>query len=379
MFFEGSPARRRPARRTKSTRRFDAMRERSDRRRCLSRAANPVFSMPPAARIAEALQKVPFVVWMGGVPDETAAMAHLLLPTHHPLEIVARYRAARGSPWAGSAGDATGVRQQAARRHSARSARLEILGAKIPWKTTAEAVKAEWLALAYKADGADSEDFWTSPARRRRLRGAARAALDARHVCIEGRPFRLRADATFACTRIRTFFFTTGAAPTNRGCRNSRAGHADRLGQLGRDPSRHRARSSASARTTSSRSRREHGVIEAPVLVATHRCVARRDRGADWPGTSAYGRYAKDVGANAWAMLAAGATYAVERPRTRPAKAQARHAAGQQRHDGPFDCRGDEYRAARKRRRAGSLWDEEARRAVRNVRAVRNTQGTNGA
>ena len=42
--------------------------------------------MPPSARIAEALQKVPFVVWAGGVPDETAAMANLLLPAHHPLE-----------------------------------------------------------------------------------------------------------------------------------------------------------------------------------------------------------------------------------------------------------------------------------------------------
>ena len=47
---------------------------------------NPVFTMPPSARIAEALQKVPFVVWAGGVPDETAAMASLLLPAHHPLE-----------------------------------------------------------------------------------------------------------------------------------------------------------------------------------------------------------------------------------------------------------------------------------------------------
>ncbi len=48
--------------------------------------ANPVFTMPLSARIAEALQKVPFVVWAGGVPDETAAMASLLMPAHHPLE-----------------------------------------------------------------------------------------------------------------------------------------------------------------------------------------------------------------------------------------------------------------------------------------------------
>ena len=27
-----------------------------------------------------------FVVWMNDMRDETAAVAHLLLPTHHPLE-----------------------------------------------------------------------------------------------------------------------------------------------------------------------------------------------------------------------------------------------------------------------------------------------------
>ncbi len=48
--------------------------------------ANPVFSMPLQARFAEALGKVPLVVWCGGVPDETAQYAHLLLPINHWLE-----------------------------------------------------------------------------------------------------------------------------------------------------------------------------------------------------------------------------------------------------------------------------------------------------
>ncbi|HKD68503.1 MAG TPA: molybdopterin dinucleotide binding domain-containing protein [Candidatus Binataceae bacterium] len=48
--------------------------------------ANPQFSMPAQARFAEALSKVPLVVWCGGVPDETAQLAHLLLPTDHWLE-----------------------------------------------------------------------------------------------------------------------------------------------------------------------------------------------------------------------------------------------------------------------------------------------------
>src|SRR5262249_46728623 len=48
--------------------------------------ANPQFPMPAQARFAEALSKVPLVVWCGGVPDETAQLAHLLLPTDHWLE-----------------------------------------------------------------------------------------------------------------------------------------------------------------------------------------------------------------------------------------------------------------------------------------------------
>ncbi|MFN8627860.1 MAG: 4Fe-4S dicluster domain-containing protein [Candidatus Binatia bacterium] len=45
--------------------------------------ANPVFTI---AEFGAALARVPFVVWCGGVPDETAALAHLALPCHHALE-----------------------------------------------------------------------------------------------------------------------------------------------------------------------------------------------------------------------------------------------------------------------------------------------------
>ncbi len=48
--------------------------------------ANPQFSMPAQTRFAQALSKVPTVVWCGTVPDETAALAHLLLPADHWLE-----------------------------------------------------------------------------------------------------------------------------------------------------------------------------------------------------------------------------------------------------------------------------------------------------
>ena len=48
--------------------------------------SNPLYAMPRAWRTEEAFKKVPLVVWMGTVPDESADLAHLLLPIHHPLE-----------------------------------------------------------------------------------------------------------------------------------------------------------------------------------------------------------------------------------------------------------------------------------------------------
>src|ERR1700683_1087403 len=84
MFFEGSPA--------EDTSTPDEVDAAVDAMRggeidvAFIAGANPVFTMPAAARIAEALQTVPFVVWAGGVPDETGAIASLLLPAHHPLE-----------------------------------------------------------------------------------------------------------------------------------------------------------------------------------------------------------------------------------------------------------------------------------------------------
>jgi anaerobic selenocysteine-containing dehydrogenase/Fe-S-cluster-containing dehydrogenase component len=47
---------------------------------------NPAYSMPPSYAFQEASRRVGFVIWMGEVPDESAELANLLLPTHHALE-----------------------------------------------------------------------------------------------------------------------------------------------------------------------------------------------------------------------------------------------------------------------------------------------------
>jgi len=47
---------------------------------------NPVFTTPPAWRVREAFEKIPYIVSFGSFLDETAALADLILPDHSFLE-----------------------------------------------------------------------------------------------------------------------------------------------------------------------------------------------------------------------------------------------------------------------------------------------------
>src|SRR5260370_15722392 len=107
------------------------------------------------------LQKVPFVVWAGGAPDEAAAMASLILPAHHALEswrdtLPRANIGGLGQPvmqpvfYSKPVGD---ILLTAAAKSSS---------AKLPWASTAEAVKAEWLALAPQTDNTNPDDFWVN-------------------------------------------------------------------------------------------------------------------------------------------------------------------------------------------------------------------------
>ena len=48
--------------------------------------SNPLYSLPPASGFADALAKVPFVVSLASIADETSERANLILPDHTPLE-----------------------------------------------------------------------------------------------------------------------------------------------------------------------------------------------------------------------------------------------------------------------------------------------------
>jgi anaerobic selenocysteine-containing dehydrogenase/Fe-S-cluster-containing dehydrogenase component len=117
---------------------------------------NPIYSMPPAWRTVEAFKKAPFVVWMGTVPDESADFAHLLLPLHHPLET---WRDT--FPRAGVHGLGQPVMQPVVTSKSLGDVLIGLAnqsgGSALPWKDTADAVKTEWEKLG----SGDATEFWT--------------------------------------------------------------------------------------------------------------------------------------------------------------------------------------------------------------------------
>jgi anaerobic selenocysteine-containing dehydrogenase/Fe-S-cluster-containing dehydrogenase component len=116
--------------------------------------SNPLYSMPPAWKAREAFGNAGFVVWMGTVPDETAEAAHLLLPIHHPLE---SWRDI--FPRAGVHGLGQPVMQPVFDSRPLGDILIALANqsgaAQLPWKDTAEAVKTEWAKL-----GPGGNQFW---------------------------------------------------------------------------------------------------------------------------------------------------------------------------------------------------------------------------
>jgi anaerobic selenocysteine-containing dehydrogenase len=131
--------------------------------------ANPVFATPPAWRVREALEKVPFIVSFGSFIDETSALADLILPDHSPLESWLD-----DVPTSGSARTVVSLAPPAMNPlHDTRSmpdVLLDIahqlggdLAKALPWKTYDEALKATFATL-YKEKGSqtakDPDEFW---------------------------------------------------------------------------------------------------------------------------------------------------------------------------------------------------------------------------
>ena len=132
--------------------------------------ANPVFATPPAWRVREALEKVPFIASFGSFIDETSILADLILPDHSPLESWLD-----DAPPSGSARTVASLAPPAMMPlHNTRAmpdVLLDVahqlggdLAKALPWKTYDEALQAAFTAL-YKEQGSkaakDADEFWT--------------------------------------------------------------------------------------------------------------------------------------------------------------------------------------------------------------------------
>ncbi|MBI5015480.1 MAG: 4Fe-4S dicluster domain-containing protein [Deltaproteobacteria bacterium] len=82
--------------RAEDLRQLIARMRRGDVELLLIHRVNPAFSLPPSWGFSEAAAQVPLVVSFAGAPDETAVLAHWILPTHTPLECWGDYSPRRG-------------------------------------------------------------------------------------------------------------------------------------------------------------------------------------------------------------------------------------------------------------------------------------------
>jgi len=268
---------------------------------------NPIFSMSATMDAAGAFQRVPFVVWCGGVPDESANMANLLLPAHHPLEA---WRDT--APRAGVNGLGQPVMQPVFPSRAVGDILLASAHANAPaaavvsWKTAAEAVKAAWLDLAPRAGGIDAEDFWTKAREEGgRFQDAKASAVKLDSAALKAPPAPAPpAELTlFAYPQI---FLYDGRGADKSWLQEIPEPIAQIVWDSWAEIHPDTARQLRVAADELIELRTEHGIIEAPALISerVRPGVIAVPLGQ---GHRSFGRYASDRGANAWALLAPGA------------------------------------------------------------------------
>ncbi|HYB92185.1 MAG TPA: molybdopterin-dependent oxidoreductase [Candidatus Binataceae bacterium] len=268
---------------------------------------NPVFSMSAGIDAAGAFQRVPFVVWCGGVPDETANMANLLLPAHHPLEA---WRDT--APRAGVNGLGQPVMQPVFPSRAVGDILLEsaranaLAGAAIPWKTVAEAVKAEWFGLASRAGGIGAEDFWTKARQEGGLFQDAKPSEVKLNSAVLKAPPAPPASAELTLSAYPHIFLYDGRGADKPWLQEIPEPIAQIVWDTWAEIHPDTARSLGVAADELIELRTDHGSIEAPALISerVRPGVIAIPLGQ---GHRSYGRYAIDRGANPWALLAPGA------------------------------------------------------------------------
>ena len=264
---------------------------------------NPIFTMPPAMRAAEALQRVPFVVWCGGVPDETAAMANLLLPVHHPLE---SWRDTW--PRAGVRGLGQPVMQPVFESRPTADILLEAARAadasNLPAATIEEAVKAEWTAMAPQA-GISPEDFWTKARREGGFFSTPKPAAVRFNAAGLRAPAPADQNSELILVTYPHIFLYDGVGADKPWLQEIPEPITQIVWDNWAEVHPDTARRLGIGRDQVLELRTDHGVISVPALVSeyVHPGVIAVPLGQ---GHRSYGRYAKDRGSNPWGIIEPG-------------------------------------------------------------------------
>ncbi|MBI4594119.1 MAG: 4Fe-4S dicluster domain-containing protein, partial [Candidatus Rokubacteria bacterium] len=180
----------------------------------LGTGVNPAFTLPGGLKFAEAARKVALVVSFSNQPNETTALAHLILPDTHWLESWGDYSPREGvrgllQPAMSPIKDALPTGDVLLRISRAVLAQEEGKGP-LPWATSAEFVKASWPAAV--------KGGWEAALRQGGVwKDVAPAAVTAKIGAVNVEPPKLEGDAAgFVLLAYPSFKFydgrTAGAA-----------------------------------------------------------------------------------------------------------------------------------------------------------------------
>ncbi len=264
---------------------------------------NPLFSMPVAQKFKDAIAKVGFVAWMGTVPDETAAAAHLRIPIDHSLETWhdTQPRAGvhgLGQPVMVRVFDSRPLGDLLLASAHAGGAKAE----QVPWENTADAVNAAWQELGSKAGGT-LDEFWEKA----RRAGGHYEEVKAANVKLDSKVFEANVPAPVAATGLTLIavphiFFYDGRGADKPWLQEIPEPVVqlvwDSWVQIHPDT----ARSLGVSQNGIVELRSEAGAIVVPAMVSEHvrPGVLAVPTGQ---GHTEYGRYANGRGANVWSLL----------------------------------------------------------------------------
>lgn len=264
--------------------------------------SNPAFTTSEELQFRAALKHVRFIVWCGGVPDETADLAHLMLPIHHPLE--------DWSDDASRAGVFTLGQPVMAPVFHSRSlgdvllAVADSAGHHQPWADMRSVVEENWQALGKEYFPTQAtEDFWTHARHEGGLFTTAESASVQLDRSVLSEPLAVPAPSSqLILHSFPHIFFYDGRGADKPWLQEN----PEPVSQLVWD-----SWLQIHPDTAKELAIRENDVVEVASTYGTITVSARIDPHI-WPGAialplgqghSAYGRYARARGANPWPIL----------------------------------------------------------------------------